>query len=297
MRNKAPSPDYAVCRRITRQHGTTYYWGAAILPLEHRYDVYAVYALCRTADDIVDAPGATSTDARTVAETEQALGRFADQFREAMSGRPAPHPVVRAAAATALRRGIDPECFDRFFDAMRADLTVTTYPTYADLLGYMDGSAAVIGEMMLPVLRPTDERAFAPARDLGVAFQLTNFLRDFGEDRALGRTYVPLEDLDRFGVDRQQDCVTDEWRALMSFEIARVRELYRRADEGLAYLPPASARCVQTARHLYSRILDLIEDADYDVFGERLRLPTWRKAGYSARLLLTPSRLVSGGVA
>lgn len=295
MREQAPSPDYALCRRIARQHGTTYYWGAAILPREHRYDVYAVYALCRTADDIVDAPGATSADARTVRATEEALARFADQFREAMSGGSVRHPVVRAAADTALRRGIDPECFDRFFSAMTADLTVTTYPTYADLLGYMDGSAAVIGEMMLPVLRPTDRRAFAPARDLGVAFQLTNFLRDFAEDRDLGRTYVPLEDLDRFGVDRTQDRVTDEWRALMSFEIARVRELYRSADEGLAYLPPASARCVQTARHLYSRILDLIEEADYDVFGARLRLPTWRKAGYSARLLLTPSRMVPGG--
>lgn len=294
MREQAPSPEHAVCRRITREHGTTYYWGARILPREHRYDVYAVYALCRTADDIVDAPGATSADPTTVRATAAALGRFADDFRHALAGGSANHPVARAAADTARRRRIDPECFDRFFSAMAQDLTVTCYPTYPDLLGYMDGSAAVIGEMMLPVLRPVDPRALRPARDLGVAFQLTNFLRDFAEDRDLGRTYLPLEDLDRFGVGRQQDRVTPQWRALMAFEIERTRELYRSADAGLAYLPAASARCVQTARHLYSRILDLIEDADYDVFGDRLRLPTWRKAGYSARLLLAPTRVAPG---
>ncbi len=293
MRDRAPTPDHAICRQITREHGTTYYWGAAILPRENRYDVYAVYALCRMADDIVDAPGATSGDARTVAQTQEELAAFAAQFSAAMAGERVQEPVVRAAAETALRREIDPECFDRFFSAMTQDLTVTSYPTYADLLGYMDGSAAVIGEMMLPVLRPTDPRALAGARDLGLAFQLTNFLRDFAEDRDLGRTYVPLEDLDRFGVDRKVEHVTDEWRALMSFEIGRNRELYRRAEDGLPYLPPASRRCVQTAKNLYCRILDLIEDNDYDVFGERLRVPTWRKATYSARLLVTPSRMVT----
>ncbi len=293
MKDRAPSADLAVCRRITREHGTTYYWGAAILPKERRYDVYAVYALCRMADDIVDAPGATSGDPDTIAATTRELAAFAEQFRRAMDGERVAEPVVRAAAETAQRRQIDPECFDRFFAAMTQDLTVTSYPTYQDLLDYMDGSAAVIGEMMLPVLRPLDARALPAARDLGLAFQLTNFLRDFAEDRDLGRTYVPTEDLDRFGVDRKIDHVTPGWRALMSFEIGRNRELYRSADEGLPYLPPASRRCVQTARHLYSRILDLIEDSDYDVFGDRLRVPTWRKAGYASRLLVTPSRSLS----
>ncbi len=295
MKERASTADHAICRTITRQHGTTYYWGAAILPREHRYDVYAVYALCRMADDIVDAPGATSGDERTVAQTEQELAAFAEQFRLAMNGEPVAEPVVRAAAETARRRQIDPECFDRFFAAMTQDLTVTSYATYEDLLGYMDGSAAVIGEMMLPVLRPTDNaRALPGARDLGLAFQLTNFLRDFAEDRDLGRTYVPTDDLDRFDVDRQIDRVTPQWRALMSFEIGRNRELYRSADESLPFLPPASRRCVQTARHLYCQILDLIEDADYDIFGERLRVPTWRKAGYATRLMVTPSRALAG---
>jgi len=283
-----PGPDDDLCRQITRQYGTTYYWGARILPLRQRYDVYAVYALCRSADDIVDAPGASSTVAATIEATQEALSAFAADFARAMAGERSAHPVIRASAETARRRRIDPECFDRFFSAMAMDLTRDSYRTFDDLMGYMDGSAAVIGEMMLPVLRPTDARAVQPARDLGVAFQLTNFLRDFAEDRDLGRTYLPLADLERFGVARDVAAPTPQFRALMSFEIARTRELYRSAHEGLAYLPATSARCVQTARGLYSRILDLIEDADYDVFSTRLRLPTWRKAAYSARLMLTP---------
>jgi phytoene synthase len=289
-----PGPDDDLCRQITWQYGTTYYWGARILPPRQRYDVYAVYALCRSADDIVDAPGATSADPATVAATQEALGAFAEDFRLAMAGGHSSHPVIRASAETARRRSIDAECFDRFFSAMAMDLSTDSYRTFDDLMGYMDGSAAVIGEMMLPVLRPTDDRARQPARDLGVAFQLTNFLRDFAEDRDLGRTYLPLEDLERFGVDRGASQVTPEFRALMSFEIARTRELYRSAQEGLAYLPTTSARCVQTARGLYSRILDLIEEADYDVFSHRLRLPTWRKAAYAARLMVTPPRALPG---
>jgi len=290
-----PGADDDLCRQITRQYGTTYYWGARILPARQRYDVYAVYALCRSADDIVDAPGATSADAATIEATQKALGAFAEDFGRAMGGERSAHPVIRASAETARRRRIDPECFDRFFEAMAMDLTRDSYRTFEDLMGYMDGSAAVIGEMMLPVLRPTDARAKGPARDLGVAFQLTNFLRDFAEDRDLGRTYLPLEDLERFGVARDIAAPTPQFKALMSFEIARNRELYRCAEEGLAYLPATSARCVQTARGLYSRILDLIEDADYDVFSGRLRLPTWRKAAYASRLMLTPPRALPGG--
>lgn len=128
-----------------------------------------------------------------------------------------------------------------------------------------------------------------PARDLGLAFQLTNFLRDVDEDRDRDRHYLPLEDFERFGADPDARTVSPEWKALMRFEIDRTRELYVSADSGMQYLPAGSARCVVIARRLYSRILDLIEDADYDVFAARVRLPTWRKAGLAARLLVTPA--------
>ncbi len=277
---------YARCAELTRAYGTTYYWGARTLPVPQRRDVYSIYALCRLADDIVDAPQATDGEHR--AGTGEQLAEFARSFRAHREDDAGDDPVLAVAADTARRRDIPQECFDRFFGAMASDLTVTRYPTYDDLLGYMEGSAAVIGEMMLPVLEPVDYRAYAPARDLGLAFQLTNFLRDVDEDLDRDRHYLPLEDFERFGVDPDQRQVTEGWRELMRFEIARTRALYQHADDGIRYLPPASARCVLIARRLYARILDLIEDADYDVFSERLRVPTWRKAGLAARLLVTP---------
>ena len=156
--------------------------------------------------------------------------------------------------------GIEPECFDRFFGAMAMDLTTSRYETWEDLLGYMEGSAAVIGEMMLPVLEPTSPEAKEPARSLGLAFQLTNFLRDVDEDLDRGRVYLPQEDLRAVrGRPAPTRGATPEWRALMAYEIERNRALYAFADTGIAMLPPRSARCVGAARVLYAQILDRIE--------------------------------------
>jgi 15-cis-phytoene synthase len=138
---------------------------------------------------------------------------------------------------------------------------------------------------MLPILQPLSPDALVPARDLGNAFQLTNFLRDVAEDLDRGRVYLPQEDLRRFGVDPTGErsrvlaggAVSPEWRALMRFEVARCRELYRSADLGLALLPERSGRCIRSARNLYSRILERIEAQGYDVFTKRARVPTWRK--------------------
>ena len=124
-----------------------------------------------------------------------------------------------------------------------------------------------------------------PARS-GLAFQLTNFLRDVGEDLDRGRVYLPQEDLRRFGADPHARVVTPEWRALMAFEIERNRRLYREADDGIPALPGASRRCVATARVLYARILERIEDADYDVFASRARVSTPAKAALAARMVV-----------
>ena len=140
--------------------------------------------------------------------------------------------------------------------------------------------------MMLPVLQPTSPAAREPARALGFAFQLTNFLRDVDEDLARGRVYVPQEDLRRFGVDLDERRVTPEWRACLAFEIARNRALYAHADTGIALLPPRSARCVGAARVLYAQILDRIEAADYDVFSHRAKVPVLRKAMTAARIMV-----------
>lgn len=287
---------YAECARITRRYGTTYYWGALLLPPARRRHVYAVYALCRLADDIVDAPGATAGD---TSATGAALVGFRARFGLALAGDPLPGDDVLAAVAhTVTTCAIEQECFDRFFDAMAMDLDVTRYETFEDLCGYMEGSAAVIGEMMLPVLEPLSDKAFQPARSLGLAFQLTNFLRDVGEDLDRGRVYVPQADLRQFGADPARRRVDDAWRALMRYEIARTRDLYRQAEGGIDFLPPRSARCVATAHRLYSGILTRIERRDYDVFTGRARVPTLTKAATAvAALARRPGGTVSHALA
>jgi 15-cis-phytoene synthase len=292
---------YRQCARLTWRHGTTYFWGAALLPAERRRHVHAVYALCRLADDIVDLPepGDRPRSANGGA-AGQRLEAFADGFRTALRERgsqdfgerlrPAEDPVLAAVVHTVITCGIEVECFDRFFSAMAMDLTTSQYETWEDLCGYMEGSAAVIGEMMLPILGPTSPAAKAPARTLGLAFQLTNFLRDVDEDLDRGRVYLPQADLRRFGVDLAERRVTPQWRALMAYQIERNRALYRFADSGITMLPARSARCVGAARVLYSRILDRIEAAGYDVFNGRIRVPTWRKAVTTARIMVTPRR-------
>lgn len=276
---------YRQCAAITRRGGTTYHWGAMLLPPERRQHVYAVYALCRLADDIVDDAAATEHPDQTRSRLASFQADFQDAVRYGTTD-----PVLAAAAHTARSLHIPETSFDRFFRAMAMDLTVTRYQTWGDLLDYMDGSAAVIGEMMLPVLQPRSPEAIGPARALGLAFQLTNFLRDVAEDLDRGRIYLPQEDLQRFGVDPmdlQLRRVTPSWRKFMADQLFRTRELYREADTGVPMLPPRSARCVAAARLLYSQILDRIEAADYNVFSSRIRVPTWRKAGTAARMLVT----------
>jgi phytoene synthase len=270
---------YAHCRQLNRRHGTTYYWSTYALPAPKRPHVWALYGFCRHADDIVDDLGDRPTEDRRAALTD-----LTDRLFAALAVGRSDDPVLAAVVDTATTFAIGPACFERFLGAMAADLSVTGYESYDDLLGYMDGSAAVIGEMLLPILEPDTPAAFGHARDLGVAFQLTNFLRDVDEDLDRGRVYLPQEDLRRFGADPHRRTVDEPWRQLMRFEIERCRELYRSADIGIDLLPPSSARCIRAARVLYAGILDRIEDAGYDVFASRARVPTWRKLTTVARV-------------
>ena len=314
---------YRRCRQLTWRYGTTYFWGAALLPKPQRKDVYAVYALCRLADDIVDLPngseyGATTDsgprsgssahdfdtsdamalepdptlpediDRHTVVSAK--LHNFAEDFRRSLAVGGSTDPVMAAVVNTVITRRIDPECFDRFFAAMAMDLTTTTYSTWEDLRDYMEGSAAVIGEMMLPVLEPISEAAKPPARSLGFAFQLTNFLRDVAEDLDRGRVYLPQDDLRLFDVDLGRREVTPQWQAFLAYEIERNRALYCFSDTGITMLPPRSARCVGTARVLYAQILDQIERNGFDVFSRRARVPTTQKAATAARMMVTGPR-------
>jgi phytoene synthase len=273
---------YAECRRLNKRHGTTYYWSTTILPSVKRHHVHALYAFCRYADDIVDDLDDAPTAARAAA-----LRAFGDRFFCDLDRGRSDDLVLKAVVHTVRAFDIDPEAFHRFLRSMTMDLTVATYATYDDLRDYMDGSAAVIGEMMLPILEPDDPvTARAPARALGEAFQLTNFLRDIDEDLDRGRQYVPQEDLARFGVDLAERRCTPAFVALMQFEIARCRALYAEAATGVPMLPGRSARCVAAAHDLYGRILGRIEDQGYDVFAGRARVPTPQKLAVAARHLL-----------
>jgi phytoene synthase len=243
--------------------------------------VHALYGFCRHADDLVDDLGPATVEAR-----EAALTAFGDRFLADLDAGRSDDPVLKAVVHTVRAFDIDPGCFRRFLRSMAMDLSVSAYETYADLQSYMDGSASVIGEMMLPILEPADPDAARPrARDLGDAFQLTNFLRDVAEDLDRGRVYLPQEDLERFGADPKRRQVTPAWRDLMRFEVARARALYRSADAGIAMLPASSARGIRAARTLYAEILDVIEAQDYDVFRARARVPAWRKAAVVGRTL------------
>jgi phytoene synthase len=232
-----------------------------------------LYAFASVADDIVDRPGVDP--ARAVVELDDLHRRLRAGDRS--------HPVVVAVNDTITRWHIPPSLFDDFFAAMRMDLHVSSYPTWADLLDYMHGSAAAIGLQTLPILAPLPglaEVAAPYARDLGLGFQLTNFLRDVGEDLDRGRVYLPAEDLDRFGVTVEQlrtRVVDDRCRRLLCYEIERARGLLATAAVGIRLLDPTSRDCVRTALLLYGGILDEIERADYRVLDRRVSVGAGRR--------------------
>jgi phytoene synthase len=258
---------YEACRRLNADHGRTYYLATLLLPAWKRPYVHALYGFARYADEIVDDLGSTLTDAQKAAR----LRGWPD------------HHISKAVLDTARRWDIPLVHIDAFLASMLMDLTVTEYQTYDDLMTYVYGSAAVIGLEMVPILEPLVPREIAApyAQELGVAFQLTNFIRDVGEDLQRGRVYLPQEDLSAFDVTREhlQHGIADgPVRRLLAFEVARVRELYRSARHGVRLLHPSSRPCIETALALYNRILDEVEKADYQVLGRRVGVGATRRA-------------------
>lgn len=268
---------YEACRTLNAQHGKTYFLATALLPARKRPDVHALYGFARYADEIVDDLADTSSPADKAARLKSWGAAFLRGEGD--------DAVLPAIQHTRGKLGIEAKLFEDFLDSMAMDLTVGDYATYADLMTYVWGSAAVIGLQMLPVLQPLPgvaEDAKAYAADLGIAFQLSNFLRDIGEDLQRGRLYLPLEDLSDFGVERAQleaGIVDGRVRRLLAFEIARARELYRNAWQGIRLLEPTSRPCMETAWQLYGGILDRIEAADYRVLDRRVSVPTTRRLG------------------
>jgi phytoene synthase len=269
---------YEACRRLNASHGRTYYLATLLLPPAKRPYVHALYGFARYADEIVDDLDSTLTDEQKADWLVGWGSRFLAEVRAGGSG----HPISRAVVDTVRRWEIPLGLFDDFLASMRMDLTVTDYPTYDDLMKYVWGSAAVIGLQMVPVLEPLVPRELAEpyAADLGVAFQLSNFIRDVGEDLRRGRVYLPGEDLEHFGVDRERlarGVVDGPVRRLLAYEIARNRELYRSAEPGIRLLHPTSRDCIQTAFRLYGGILDEVERADHQVLARRVSVGPRRR--------------------
>ena len=279
----SPRPDlaaaYRACRRINARHGRTYFLATRLLPADRRPAVHALYAFARLADEIVD---------NSTGDRAGELAAFEARVLAVLAGGEPGEPVLAALADTVARYGIEPVLFADFLDSMRMDLTVTGYRTFAELAGYVHGSAGVIGLQMLPVLGttgpPADAAPYAAA--LGEAFQLTNFLRDVGEDLDRGRLYLPADELAAFGVDRERlrrahrtGRPDPAIRRALAHLVAYNHAVYRRAEPGIALLRRESRPCVRTAFVLYRGILDEIEASDYAVLGRRVAVPAHRRLG------------------
>ena len=275
---------YETCRRLNARHGKTYYLATLLLPVHKRPHVHALYGFARYADDFVDSLEAPDPD-RLLTWGAEFLAALHDEGS---------HDAVAAAASDTMRRfDIPVSHVEDFLASMRQDITVDRYETYDDLRGYMHGSAAVIGLQMLPILGVVDDEAPAYAGLLGEAFQLTNFIRDVAEDLVRGRIYLPQEDLRRFGVtaaDLEPGRLSLGVVRLVRFEVERCRELYRRAEPGIAMLEPSSRDCVRTAFDLYGGILGEIERNGYDVLNRRAVVSQRRRVGVAVPRLLAARR-------
>jgi phytoene synthase len=263
---------YEACRKLNADYGKTYYLASLLLPPAKRPHVWALYGFARHADEFVD----SFTD-----PDPDALISWGADFLDALATGRRPDDSAAMAMINTIRRwSIPRQHVEAFLESMQQDITITSYPTYPDLEQYMYGSAAVIGLQMLPILEPQTPAAASRARALGEAFQMSNFIRDVGEDLKRGRVYLPQEDLDTFGVTHESlaaGIVTPMIRELLAFEIERTRALYAFAEPGIEMLHPTSRDCMRTAFVLYSEILDAVERAGYQVLTQRVNVPLPRR--------------------
>ncbi len=279
----ASEADYAYCRAVMRQHGASYYFATLFFPRELRKAVFSLYAFVRYPDQWVDCPNPGMTPERI----RQLLDGYEREWLRAVCGQPVEHPILRTFAHTVRQYGIPVKLTADFLDAMRMDLTRTRYSTFEALQQYTWGSASVIGVMMCYLFRQTDPQTLFYASQMGLAMQLTNFLRDMGEDYARGRSYLPQDEMVRFGVHEAhfvQGCVDDCWRAFMRFQIARCRKLYAIAEQGIPLLPLRVQFPVLLGARLYAEILNKIEQNGYDVFRYRAHTTHFEKVRIASRL-------------
>jgi phytoene synthase len=277
---------YAACRRVAHRYGANFSVGFRFLPRAKRDAVYASYAFCRYVDDVVDeTPGAPGLDVRErIDEWEKELDRC-------YAGNPT-RPVTLALADTVSRYPIPKSAFAGLIEGCRMDLVKNRYADFEELMAYSELVATTISTMSLAIFGYRGDSAVERGRDLATAFQLTNILRDVGDDLGKDRIYLPQDELLRFGVteaDLKARRMTKEFSELMRFQVQRVRDYYRRAEPLLSMIAADTKRCTCLMGSVYYRVLERIEASGYRVFGRRLGLSFGEKLGLVARTYLEKS--------
>jgi len=280
--------DYAVCRQIMHNASKNYSFSSLFLPADKRPHVEALYAALRVGDDRVDVSHAGFSSPL------EAIEDWREIYWRAFEQGDSPYPVLRAFLHTAQKFCIPADILKPYFRAMQDDLSVSRFPTFDDLLYYMEGSAMPVGRAMSHILGTNITKvsdAYPAADSLSIAMQLSNFWRDIGEDWQRGRVYLPEEDMDFFGYSEEQlaaGIINDNFVALLDFEIERTRKYYAQAREGVSLLA-AGRWGVMNSLEIYSAILDHIEENKYNVYtqqaGASLRRKFWlvSRAGWRVR--------------
>ena len=289
---------YEQCRRITAECSKTFYMGTLLMPEAKRRAIWAIYVWCRRTDELVDGPQAKFT-------TESTLDHWESQLEMLFSGHPKDDLDV-AMVDTLERFDLDIQPFRDMISGQRMDLHRSRYETFDELKLYCYRVAGTVGLMSTTVMGMDTAINAAPWRrlnpvappieeaiSLGIANQLTNILRDVGEDARRDRIYLPLEDLALFDYTEEDlfnGVIDDRWRALMRFQIQRSLKYYQEAESGIGRLHPNARWPVWSALMLYRKILDVIVENDYDVFNRRAFVPKTRK------LLCLPQALIRARV-
>ena len=261
---------YAYCDKIAREQGRTFYKASGLLPDEKRRAVRALYAFCRITDDMIDRAGD---------EPEAALATWKQR---SLVAPPEPDDLVVLAWADARARYRIPTAYaEQLIDGVARDLTTTRYTSFDDLAAYCYGVASTVGLLSMHIIGFAGREAIPYAVKLGVALQITNILRDVGEDWAAGRVYLPQDELAAFGLSdadigkfstagfHDEGGAADRWRAFMRFQVERNRQLYNEAVPGIAWLDPAGRFAIAAAAGLYRDILEVIAGRGGDVFTQR----------------------------
>ncbi|MCE5307843.1 MAG: phytoene/squalene synthase family protein [Acidobacteriales bacterium] len=263
---------YEYCRGVARSRARNFYYSFRLLPKAERDAMCAMYAFMRYCDDLSDDPA--EGDARS------AIERWSADLDRALAGDAPEHPVWPAFCASVERYRIPHEYFRQMIAGVSSDLEPRTIRTFDDLRQYCYQVASVVGLCVIYILGFESPEAPRMAEDCGVAFQLTNILRDVGEDAGLGRVYLPQEDMARFGVSPEalrDSRPTPEFLGLMRFEAARAREYYARSAPLVNLVKPAGRPMLRAIVAIYSRLLERIERSGFDVLRRRVSLPAWEK--------------------